>query len=479
MQRQVVTRFAPSPTGHLHIGGARTAIFNWLFSRHNGGKFILRIEDTDIQRSTQEYTESILESLRWLGIDWDEGPYFQTRRLELYRYYAEKLYQSGWAYYCECSPEEVERRRQEAFSKGLKPKYDGTCRNKGLTPAPGRVLRFRCPETGTTVVKDIIKGALVFDNSELDDLVLIRSDGMPTYNFSVIVDDITMGITHVIRGDDHVNNTPKQVLLYQALGESVPAFAHVPLILGPDRKRLSKRHGATSVIAYRDMGFLPEALFNYLVRLGWSYGDQEIFTREELIEKFTLENVGSSASIFDMEKLRWLNGYYIRQKSPYDLVDQLTPFLIKKGYPDRDRDYIRRAIQTLQPRCSTLVEMADAIDFYMVDDVTYEPQAAEKFLTPQNGALIKEVIGALSSIEGPIEERALEELFRRLAEEHGVKLKIIAQTVRVALTGRTASPGLFEIMDILGKEVVLRRLKRALDYAMAPRESTPSYSTSG
>jgi len=465
VQKSVVTRFAPSPTGHLHIGGARTAIFNWLFSRHNGGKFILRIEDTDTQRSTEEYTKSILESLRWLGIDWDEGPYFQTQRLDLYRAYAERLYQSGWAYYCECSPEEVERRRQEAFAKGLKPKYDGACRDKGLSPAPGRVLRFRCPQTGTTVVKDIIKGVLSFDNSELDDLVLIRSDGMPTYNFSVIVDDITMGITHVIRGDDHVNNTPKQVLLYQALGERIPEFAHVPLILGPDRKRLSKRHGATSVIAYREMGFLPEALFNYLVRLGWSYGDQEIFTKDELIEKFSLENVGSSASIFDMEKLRWLNGHYIRQKSPEELVEPLLPFLKAKGYPEKPRDYLGRAIQTLQPRCATLAEMADAMDFYMLDEVAYDPKAAENFLTSETSVFLEEIIGAISKNEGRFEEKALEELFRRMAEEHGVKLKVIAQAVRVALTGRTASPGLFEIMDILGKEVVINRLRKAVEYA--------------
>jgi len=465
VQKSVVTRFAPSPTGHLHIGGARTAIFNWLFSRHNGGKFILRIEDTDTQRSTEEYTKSILESLRWLGIDWDEGPYFQTQRLDLYRAYAERLYQSGWAYYCECSPEEVERRRQEAFAKGLKPKYDGACRDKGLSPAPGRVLRFRCPQTGTTVVKDIIKGVLSFDNSELDDLVLIRSDGMPTYNFSVIVDDITMGITHVIRGDDHVNNTPKQVLLYQALGERIPEFAHVPLILGPDRKRLSKRHGATSVIAYREMGFLPEALFNYLVRLGWSYGDQEIFTKDELIEKFSLENVGSSASIFDMEKLRWLNGHYIRKKSPEELVEPLLPFLKAKGYPEKPRDYLGRAIQTLQPRCATLAEMADAMDFYMLDEVAYDPKAAENFLTSETSVFLEEIIGAISKNEGRFEEKALEELFRRMAEEHGVKLKVIAQAVRVALTGRTASPGLFEIMDILGKEVVINRLRKAVEYA--------------
>jgi glutamyl-tRNA synthetase len=465
VQKSVVTRFAPSPTGHLHIGGARTAIFNWLFSRHHGGKFILRIEDTDTQRSTEEYTKSILESLRWLGIDWDEGPYFQTQRLDLYRAYAERLYQSGWAYYCECSPEEVERRRQEAFAKGLKPKYDGACRDKGLTPAPGRALRFRCPQTGTTVVKDIIKGVLSFDNSELDDLVLIRSDGMPTYNFSVIVDDITMGITHVIRGDDHVNNTPKQVLLYQALGERIPEFAHVPLILGPDRKRLSKRHGATSVIAYREMGFLPEALFNYLVRLGWSYGDQEIFTKDELIEKFSLENVGSSASIFDMEKLRWLNGHYIRQKSPEELVEPLLPFLKAKGYPEKPVDYLARAIQTLQPRCATLAEMADAMDFYMLDEVAYDPKAAENFLTSETSVFLEEIIGAISKNEGRFEEKALEELFRRMAEERGVKLKVIAQAVRVALTGRTASPGLFEIMDILGKEVVINRLRKAVEYA--------------
>jgi glutamyl-tRNA synthetase len=288
---------------------------------------------------------------------------------------------------------------------------------------------------------------------------------MPTYNFSVIVDDITMGITHVIRGDDHVNNTPKQVLLYQALGERIPEFAHVPLILGPDRKRLSKRHGATSVIAYREMGFLPEALFNYLVRLGWSYGDQEIFTKDELIEKFSLENVGSSASIFDMEKLRWLNGHYIRQKSPEELVEPLLPFLKAKGYPEKPVDYLARAIQTLQPRCATLAEMADAMDFYMLDEVAYDPKAAENFLTSETSVFLEEIIGAISKNEGRFEEKALEELFRRMAEEHGVKLKVIAQAVRVALTGRTASPGLFEIMDILGKEVVINRLRKAVEYA--------------
>ncbi len=465
MQEDVVTRFAPSPTGHLHIGGARTAIFNWLFARHHQGKFILRIEDTDLHRSTDEYTQSIISSMKWLGLDWDEGPIFQRDRLELYNHYAEKLYLSGWAYYCDCSPEEVERRRQEALAKGLKPKYDGKCRDRGLKPGPGKVLRFRCPQEGVTIVKDIIKGSMVFSNEELDDLVLIRSDGMPTYNFSAVVDDITMGITHVIRGDDHVNNTPKQILIYQALGEPIPEFAHVPLILGPDRKRLSKRHGATSVIAYKEMGYLPEAMLNYLVRLGWSYGDQEIFTKEELIEKFSLERVGSSSSVFDLEKLNWLNGYYIRSKSPGEFYELVMPFLKARGYPEKPKEYVEKAIATFQPRCSTIAEMADAMNFYFLDTLNYDPEGVKKFFVPEVLPALEKIINRLGSMD-KFEEPKVEEVFRRVSEETSLKLKIVAQAVRLALTGRTASPGLFEIMDILGKEETLKRLRKAFDFIM-------------
>ncbi|SFM66339.1 glutamate--tRNA ligase [Thermodesulforhabdus norvegica] len=460
---KVVTRFAPSPTGYLHIGGARTALFNWLFARHNNGTFILRIENTDTQRSTQEYTQSILEALTWLGLNWDEGPYFQTDRLDIYRDFARKLYESGWAYYCECDPEDVERRRREAQKAGLKPRYDRRCRDKGLDPGPGRALRFRCPESGSTVLHDIVKGPIVFDNSELDDLVLIRRDGMPTYNFTVVVDDITMGITHVIRGDDHVNNTPKQILLYHALGAPLPVFAHVPMILGPDRTRLSKRHGATSVLAYRDMGYLPEAIVNYLARLGWSHGDQEIFSREELIEKFSLENIGTSASVFDIEKLRWLNGHYIRSKKPEELCALLKPFLQKCGYPPKPDEYILKAAITLQPRCSTLEELAQLMNFYMTDRFEYEESGVKKFFVPEILPILEDIVEYLEQIE-KLDEKELEVYFRNLAEKKGIKLKMIAQPVRLALTGRTASPGLFEIMSILGKEEVINRLKRACEY---------------
>ncbi len=456
----VATRFAPSPTGHLHIGGARTALFNWLFARHHGGKFILRIENTDLQRSTQEYTKSILDAMEWLGLDWDEGPYFQTDRLDIYKSYAKKLYESGWAYYCECSPEEVEQMRREAQAQGLKPRYNGKCRDKGLTPGPNRVLRFKCPRSGVTILNDLIKGPIEFDNSELDDLVLVRSDGMPTYNFSVVVDDITMNITHVIRGDDHINNTPKQILIYQALGERLPQFAHVPMILGPDKKRLSKRHGATSVMAYKDMGFLPEALVNYLARLGWSYGDQEIFSIAELIEKFSIENISKSSSIFDTEKLRWLNGHYIREKKPEELLPLLKPFLEKRNYPPKNDEYLLKAIATLQPRCLTLDEMADAIKFYMTDDLEYDLKGVKKFFKPEIKPIIDKVISTLKEMDG-LDERKLEDFFRGLSESTGVKLRLIAQPIRIALTGKTASPGLFEIMDILGKDEVIRRLEKA------------------
>ncbi len=458
----VATRFAPSPTGHLHIGGARTALFNWLFARHHGGKFILRIENTDLQRSTQEYTRSILDAMEWLGLDWDEGPYFQTDRLDIYRAYAEKLYESGWAYYCECSPEEVEQMRREAQAQGLKPRYSGKCRDKGLTPGPNRVLRFKCPRSGVTILNDLIKGPIEFDNSELDDLVLVRSDGMPTYNFSVVVDDITMNITHVIRGDDHINNTPKQILIYQALGERLPQFAHVPMILGPDKKRLSKRHGATSVMAYKDMGFLPEALVNYLARLGWSYGDQEIFSVNELIEKFSIKNISKSSSIFDTEKLRWLNGHYIREKKPEDLLPLLKPFLEKRNYPQKSDEYLLKAIATLQPRCLTLDEMADAMKFYMTDDLEYDLKGVKKFFKPEIKPVIDKVIGTLEGMDG-LDEKELEDFFRNLSESTGIKLRLIAQPIRIALTGKTASPGLFEIMNILGKDEVIRRLKKAED----------------
>lgn len=328
----VRVRFAPSPTGHLHIGGARTALFNWLFARHYRGVFILRIEDTDRSRSTEEYIETIIDGLKWLGLDWDEGPFRQTERFDVYRTYIEKLLTEGRAYFCYCTPEELEERRQASLKEGSSVKYDGRCMDI-KTPPPGRkpVVRFKMPRFGQTMVDDLIKGKVVYDNEQLDDLIIQRSDGTPTYNFVVVVDDVEMKISHVIRGDDHLNNTPRQIHIYRALDFPEPHFAHLPMILGSDRTRLSKRHGATSVQAYREMGYLPDAIVNYLVRLGWSHGDQEVFTRDELIERFTLENVGKAAAVFNPDKLLWLNARYIKETSSGRLADLVLPFLIREG----------------------------------------------------------------------------------------------------------------------------------------------------
>ena len=462
----VVTRFAPSPTGYLHIGGARTALFSWLYARHHGGKFILRIEDTDEVRSTEASVQAILGAMHWLELDWDEGPYYQTQRLDTYRDHLQKLLDRGSAYYCDCSPEELTQRREAARAAGLKPKYDGRCRDRGLGPGPNRVIRFRAPDVGTTVLNDLIKGPIFFENSELDDLVIQRSDGMPTYNFAVVIDDVTMGITHIIRGDDHVNNTPRQILIYQALGQTLPHFAHVPMILGQDRARMSKRHGATSVMAYQDMGYLPEALINYPVRLGWSHGDQEVFTREELVRYFTLDTVGKAPSVFNPEKLEWLNAHYIKERGADSLVPLIEPFLETRGYPGKPADYIAKAVKTLQPRASKLTDMADAMKFYLVDEVEIDPAAAKKFLIPENRPAMEKVMAALEAMDC-FNEKGLEAVFAAVVQELGVKLGKIAQPVRVALTGTTVSPGLFEIIDVLGKDTALKRLGRALQMMSA------------
>ncbi|MBN1103503.1 MAG: glutamate--tRNA ligase [Deltaproteobacteria bacterium] len=458
---KIVTRFPPSPTGYLHIGGARTALFNWLYTRQRGGKFILRIEDTDTVRSTEEATQAIIESLQWLGLDWDEGPFFQSQRYPLYREFVERLLSSGRAYYCVCTPEELEVRRQEAKAKGLKPKYDGKCRELGLGPGSNSVVRLKSPQGGKTVFQDLVKGPVAFDNSELDDLVLLRSDGSPTYHMAVVADDISMGITHVIRGDDHVNNTPRQILIYQALGEPLPFYAHVPMILGHDRTRLSKRHGATSVLAYRDLGFLPHALLNALARIGWSYGDQEKFTKEELIEKFSLENVGKSAGIFNMEKLLDLNAQYIRETETASLVDLLIPPLENLGFRDLDRNKVLQAVETLKPRSKTLVEMADGAHFYFEDKIVYEQKAEQKFLKPDVVELLKDIRTRMAGIQD-FTQKDLEQVFVEFLEPRQIKLNRIAQPLRVALTGKTASPGLFEVMEVLGKHKVLDRVDAAI-----------------
>jgi glutamyl-tRNA synthetase len=460
---KIITRFPPSPTGHLHIGGARTALFNWLFARQNSGKFILRIEDTDRERSTDEATNAILESMQWLGLDWDEGPYFQSQRYDIYNSMIEHLLSIGQAYHCHCSPEELEQRRKEARAKGQKPKYDGKCRELGLGPAPGSVVRLKIPRTGVTHFNDLIKGSIRFDNEELDDLILRRSDGSPTYHLAVVADDISLGVNYVIRGDDHVNNTPRQILIYNALNEPLPRYAHVPMILGPDKTRLSKRHGALSVLAYRDMGYLPHALLNSLARLGWSYGDQEKFTREELIEKFSLTNVGKSAGVFNAEKMLDLNARYIRESSDDFLAEKLIPFLEQIGFRDLDEKNVLKAVTTLKARSKTLVDMAEAARFYFQKEITYEKKGENKFLKPDVLLLFEKLISRLEETS-EFDQKNLENIFVVFLEENEIKLKKIAQPLRVALTGKTASPGIFEVMEVLGKEKVLERIKKAITH---------------
>ncbi len=465
--KKIRTRFAPSPTGFLHIGGARTALFNWLFTRHHDGEFVLRIEDTDQARSTDESTKAILNAMTWLGLNWDEGPYFQAERVGLHREMVQKLINEGKAYYCTCTPEELETKRKQALAAGKKPKYDGTCRDKNLARSTGSVVRFRCTPTGATIVEDSIKGNISFNNEELDDLIIERGDGYPTYNFAVVVDDALMNITHVIRGDDHVNNTPRQILLYQALGFAVPQFAHVPMILGSDKARLSKRHGATSVMAYKEMGYLPEALVNYLVRLGWAHGDQEIFSLAELIEMFSLEAVGKSPAVFNPEKLLWLNAHYIKGAKPERLSEEMKP-IWSEAAGKASAELVNRVIADLQPRVKTLVELADAAGFYFAEKVQYETEAAQKFLRLEEAAYLKEIAEKLSLLEN-FNKGGIEDFLKAFAQDREIKLKVIAQPLRVALTGKTVSPGIDEVMVTLGKDRVIKRIQDAVTYIEAQK----------
>jgi len=460
------TRFAPSPTGYLHIGGARTALFNWLFARHYGGKFILRIEDTDQERSTEESTRAIFEAMTWLGLDWDEGPYYQAERVSRYQEAVRRLLDEGMAFRCICTPEVLEEKRKKAMAEGRKPKYDGTCRELNLEWRPGSVVRFKTPRMGVTIVNDLIRGPVQFSNEELDDLVIERSDGYPTYNFAVVVDDAEMAITHVIRGDDHLNNTPRQILLYKALGYEVPKFAHVPMILGADKARLSKRHGATSVMAYQEMGYLPEALVNYLVRLGWSYGDQEIFSHNELVRLFSLDNVGKSAAVFNPEKLLWLNQHYIKEGDTDRLAELLCPFLRDRDLRVSDKDMVKRVVGDFKTRAKTLIEMAEAGAFYFRDGIEYDPALAEQFFDKEGRASLAALLDKLNAFS-EFTKDGIENLMRRIAEDRGAKLKNIIQPIRVALTGRTVSHGIDQVMITLGKEKVIARIKSALEFSKA------------
>ena len=460
----VRTRFAPSPTGDLHIGGARTALFNWLLARHFHGVFILRIEDTDVARSTQESIQLILDAMTWLGMDWDEGPFYQTQRMSFYQEAAEKLLREGKAYHCYCPPEELEIKREAALKTGIKPKYDRTCFHRKSSPPGGpSAIRFLSPDEGKTVVEDLIQGRVEFDNTELDDLIILRSDGLPTYNFSVVVDDATMGITHVIRGNDHLNNTPRQIQVYRALGYPLPQFGHVSMILGPDKKKLSKRHGAQSVMEYQKLGYLPQAVVNYLVRLGWAYGDQEEFTRGELTERFSLEAVGRSAAAINPGKLDWLNAQYIKKIELEELVQRVRPFIETKGYSNVNPDLLRKAVRSLRERVKTLVEMADVSEFYFCEEITYDEKAVAKFLNQETIPMFNQAITSLLN-ESVLEKERVHGLIQTLAETRGEPLVKIAQPIRVALTGRTVSPPIDEVMEVLGKTEVIKRLHRAIEY---------------
>ena len=405
--------------------------------------------------------------MKWLGLDWDEGPYKQVDRFDIYRSYAHKLLGEGKAYHCYCSSEELEKRRQEALAQGKSPKYDGRCRNV-REPVADRIpiVRFMMPQEGETVVNDLIRGDVIFDNVQLDDLIIMRSDGTPTYNFCVVVDDVDMEITHVIRGDDHLNNTPKQIHIYKALGYRIPAFAHLPMILGHDKTRLSKRHGATSVTSYKEMGYLADAFMNYLVRLSWAHGDQEIFTRDELIEYFSLEDVGKSAAVFNPEKLLWLNSQYIKTSPSEKLIELVIPFLIGENVIHEgetlDKEWLSKAINTLKERARTLVELAQSLRFYVSEDIEYDKKAKEKFLSEKSLPYLIDVREAFTRLDNFIAPE-IEKVLVTLVEKHNTKLGNLAQPVRVAITGKAESPGIFEVVEIVGKEKTLRRLDKAIE----------------
>jgi glutamyl-tRNA synthetase len=477
---EVRVRFAPSPTGFLHVGGARTALFNWLFARHTGGKFILRIEDTDQLRSTDESTGNLVDALRWLGLDWDEGPevggdsgpYRQSLRRDLYTEWSERLLAEGKAYRCFCTPEELVGRRQELKRQGLDVKYDRRCReiapeevDRRLADGTPHVLRFRMPVEGETRVEDLVRGEVTFKNPTLDDFVIMKSDGFPTYNFAVVVDDAMMRISHIIRGDDHLSNTPKQVHLYRAFGLESPRFAHVPLIMGPDKTRLSKRHGATSLAQFRDDGYLPEALVNYLALLGWSYdGATDLFEVDDLISKFSLDGVSSTAAMFDYAKLQWMNGEYLKRRPVEDRVRLALPHLeaaglVGKPLSNEALSYVHKVIELLGDRLKVGRQIVDLASYFFTDEIEYDPEAVEKFLkrhyvTP-TFRVLEERLREMDTFDAP----ALEPVMRALASEMGLKAGEMFQPVRIALTGSRHSPGLFELMALLGKERVLKRLE--------------------
>lgn len=460
------TRFAPSPTGYLHVGGARTALFSWLYARRHGGRFILRIEDTDLERSTAESVNAILEGMTWLGLEYDEGPFYQTHRFDRYEEVIQELVDKDLAYRCSCSKERIDALREEQMKNKEKPRYDGHCRERHVDPSEPHVIRFRNPGEGEVVIDDDVRGRIVIQNAELDDLIIKRTDGAPTYNLTVVVDDLDMGITHVIRGDDHINNTPRQINIIKALGAEPPRYAHVPMILGDDGARLSKRHGAVSVMQYRDQGILPEALLNYLVRLGWSYDEREIFSLDEMVEFFDIEDVNRAASSFNTDKLLWLNQHYIKASDPARIAHLLSRHMGDLDIDPTTGPDLVEVVKAQQERAKTLVEMAEISAFFYRDFDDYDEKAAKKNLRPVALEPLQKVGEALAALDDWSLE-ALHHTVEQTAEALELNMGKVAQPLRVAVVGRAASPGIDVTLQLVGKEATLRRIARALEYIQA------------
>jgi len=453
-----VTRFPPSPTGYLHIGGARTALYSWLHARQTSGKFVLRIEDTDLERSTQESVQAILDGMQWLGLDYDEGPYYQTHRFDRYKEVIDDLLSKGHAYHCQCSKERLDLMREEQKAAGLKPKYDGRCRELGLTNTDSTVVRFKNPLEGEVVIRDLVKGNIVISNQELDDLVIARPGGVPTYNLTVVVDDMDMGITHVIRGDDHINNTPRQINILTALQADLPLYGHVPMILGQDGSRMSKRHGAVGVMQYRDEGYLPDALLNYLVRLGWSHGDQELFSRDELLTLFKIEDVSRAPSTFNPEKLLWVNQEKIKALTPVELLAASRWHFEQAGLVVDANDYSHNALALIQERCKTLLDVVQQSRWFFSDVEVYDPAAVKKWVKPVSEALLASLIAKLGALVDWTPE-AIQASVQAVVDENEVGFAKVAQPVRIAVTGGTMSPSIDQTLFQLGREVSMTRLK--------------------
>jgi glutamyl-tRNA synthetase len=457
------TRFAPSPTGYLHVGGARTALFSWLHARRHGGKYVLRIEDTDLQRSTTESINAILEAMTWLGLDYDEGPFYQTRRFDRYNEVIDELLDKKLAYRCSCPRERLDALREGQMQRKEKPRYDGHCRGKSIAADEPHVIRFRNPPEGSVIVDDQVRGKIVFRNDELDDLIIRRTDGSPTYNLTVVVDDLDMGITDVIRGDDHVNNTPRQINILTALGKEPPRYAHVPMILGDDGSRLSKRHGAVSVMEYRNQGILPEALLNYLVRLGWSHGDEELFTLDQMVELFDIKDVNKAASAFNTEKLLWINQHYIKSADPARIARLLSPHLGDLDIDPASGPDIVEVVRQQQERARTLVEMAEISAFFYRDYEDFDEKAARKHLKAAALEPLQQVRNQLAVLED-WEGEKLHQVVIDVAKSLDLKMGKVAQPLRVAVVGRAASPGIDVTLELVGREACLRRIDRALEY---------------